>query len=145
MISCENSVLNMDGGSIKNHYADSHEGGVCLYEYNAPAKFNLYGGTITENRAPGDGGGVYFNNVGFTIAPENGKTVTIRNNLLIDSMDDTEGTANNVFLQWADNQNRECAESFQNRNHRRRPCGNLHCGLSRQQSGYRSRCIFHRG
>ena len=68
------STFNMYGGSITGNRADTG-GGVSLASEYSYAKFNMYGGSITNNAATnGDGGGVYMNS-----APEvtmNGGSIT---------------------------------------------------------------------
>ena len=52
-------TFNMYGGSITGNKAQDAQGGGGVYVYSGSGTFNMYGGSITGNRATGDGGGVY--------------------------------------------------------------------------------------
>lgn len=52
-------TFNMYGGSITGNKAQDAKGRGGVYVYSGSGTFNMYGGSITGNRATGDGGGVY--------------------------------------------------------------------------------------
>ena len=61
------AVLNMSGGTIKNNSTsgtDGHGGGVYMYGNDGGGHlggtFNMSGGSITDNTADGNGGGLFF-------------------------------------------------------------------------------------
>ena len=51
-------ILNINGGSITNNTATGNGGGVCIPERGL---LTIAGGNVTDNTAAGNGGGVYFN------------------------------------------------------------------------------------
>lgn len=93
-------TFNMFGGTISENYAAGFGGGVCIVQVkdDYAADFYLHGGVICDNRTSGLGGGVYYNNDGFTVAPKATSTVIIQGNKKVDSQENTQGSANNVYV-----------------------------------------------
>ena len=61
-----NASFTMHGGSISDNKTAGYGGGVCMCKARSTS-FTMTGGTIAENSAGHDGGGVYVKNGAFTM------------------------------------------------------------------------------
>lgn len=79
-------ALQINGGSITNNTATGNGGGVCIPERG---RLTIAGGNVTNNTATGNGGGVYFNG--------ESKKFNISGNINVTG-NKKSGKANNIYL-----------------------------------------------
>ena len=79
-------ALQINGGSITNNTATGNGGGVCIPERG---RLTIAGGNVTDNTATGNGGGVYFNG--------ESKKFNISGNINVTG-NKKSGKANNIYL-----------------------------------------------